>query len=258
MSGGFARPDTSESSAVTQNTRPAPPPTALAALRLALPIVRIGGGYETDVFRSGDGRLAIKIKHLTGPPAAIRARARQLARVAEIFCSYLGPEQSLLGQYLVVASDDGQSHVLAVQPFLNNAHGLHSVDLAARSPEEQVAIARQLDQIVTRALACYRATGYLPDLYGLGPQDSARARRLDLSWMLSEAWRILAGRPLTAAHNLLLRADGKIVLVDYDPIGHRWLSHRLLNGARALLLLRDRCQLAALGRSPASSSPKKR
>lgn len=225
---------------------PVVPTASFAALTLAEPIERIGGGYETDVFRTGDGRLALKLKHQAGAPAAMLARARRLKQVADLFRAYLGPDHSLPSEYLVVAGAAGQGQILAVQPFLADAHALDSIDLATLSPRDRAALAGQLQPLIAGALACYRATGYLPDLYGLGPHAGAMARRWDLRWIVREGWRILTGRPLITAHNLLLTGDGRVVLVDYDPICDRWPSCGLVYGTRAILLRRDRGQVAAL------------
>lgn len=224
----------------------APSGPTFAGLRLAEPVERIAGGYETDVFRSGDRRLALKLKHSSGSPAAMLARARRLRQVADMFRSYIAPEHGLPNDYLIVAGADGASHVLAVQPFLDGAHTLDTLQIDACTPAERSALAGQLAAIVAGALDCYRGTGYLPDLYGLGHRDGAQARTWDLRWVLRVGWRMLAGRPLISAHNLMLTADGQIVLVDYDPICRGWLFCRLAYLARALLLLRDRAHIAAL------------
>lgn len=224
------------------------PADSFAALRLIQPVIRIGGGYETDVFFSGDLGLALKLKHDNGKPAAMLARARRLRWAADQFRAYLGPEHSLLSAYLIVPGSAGTCRVLAIQPFLANARPLDSLEPAALEPETRLALATQLATILERAFACYRNTGTLPDLYGLGPHDAAQARRWDLRWILRTGWQMMAGRPLIAAHNLLLAADGRVVLVDYDPVCHGCLICRLVYAARALLLWRDYRHVAALAR----------
>jgi hypothetical protein len=224
------------------------PADSFAALRLRQPVTRVGGGYETDVFFSDDLGLALKLKHDNDRPAAALDRARRLRQAADRFCAYLGPEHSLLSDYLVVPGSAGTGRVLAVQPFLANARPLDSLDRAALRPEARVALAAQLAAILERAFACYRETGTLPDLYGLGPHDAAQARRWDPRWLLRTGWQMLAGQPLLAAHNLLLAADGRVVLVDYDPVCHGCLLCRVVYAARALLLWRDRRHIAALAR----------
>lgn len=232
--------------------RPAPQPDdpadSFAALRLTQPVTRVGGGYETDVFFSGDLGLALKLKHDNGKPAAMLARAQRLRRAADRFRAYLGPDHSLRSDYLVVPGSAGTGRVLAVQPFLANAHSLDSLDHAALGPKARVALAEQLAAILERAFACYRDTGTLPDLYGLGPHDAAQARRWDPRWILRTGWKMVTGRPLIAAHNLLLTADGRVVLVDYDPVCHGCLICHLVYAARALLLWRDCGHVAALAR----------
>lgn len=223
---------------------------SFAALSLARPIEQIGHGYETDVFHSRDGNLALKLKLRAGSPRAMLARARRLRAVAERFAAYLGPKHSLPSLYLLVAAPAGQSQILAIQPFLTDAHTLDTVDVAGLGREQRAEVARQLTAIVAGAIACYKATGSMPDLYGLGPHDAAQARRWDPRWVLRSARQMLLGRPLITAHNLMLTADGRVVLVDYDPICHGWLTCRLSYAARALLLRRDRGHIAALTAEP--------
>jgi hypothetical protein len=139
--------------------------------------------------------------------------------------------------------------VLVVQPFLAEAHPLDSLNHAALGTGARVILAAQLAAILERALACYRDTGTLPDLYGLGPHDAAHARRWDPRWLLRASWQLIAGQPLIAAHNLLLAADGRVVLVDYDLVCHSRLICRLVYAIRALLLRRDRAHIAALAHS---------
>jgi hypothetical protein len=232
--------------------RPVPltddPADSFAALRLTQPVTRVGGGYETDVFFSSDLGLALKLKHDNGKPAAMLARAQRLRRAADQFRAYLGPDHSLLSDYVIVPDSVGTGRVLAVQPFLANARPLDSLDHTALSPEVRVALAAQLAVILERTFACYRDTGTLPDLYGLGPHDAAQARRWDPRWLLRTIWKMLAGRPLIVAHNLLMAADGRVVLVDYDLICHGWLFCRFVYAARALLLWRDSGHVAAMAR----------
>jgi hypothetical protein len=233
--------------------RPAPqtdaPADSFVALRFTQPVTRVGGGYETDVFFSGDLGLALKLKHANGKPAAMLARARRLKQAADRFRAYLGPDHSLLSDYLVVPGSAGTGRVLAVQPFLANARPLDRLDRAALDPEARIALAAQLATILERVFACYRDTGTLPDLYGLGPHDAVQARRWDPRWLLRTGWQMVVGRPLIAAHNLLLAADGRVVLVDYDLVCHGCLICRLVYAARALLLWRDCRHVAALARS---------
>lgn len=232
---------------MTLPSPPAPEPSMpVAALGVLGPGERIGGGYETDVYRSGDGRFVLKLKRAAAGPIAALALARRLDVVARTFQRFLGPRHSLPSDYVVVPAGDGRAYVLGVQPFLAGAHPLDTVDLAALSAGARVALARQLWEITEGALACYGATGCLPDLYGLGPHLSDRVRRRDHSWMLTEGWSLVAGSPLLNAHNLMLCPQGHVVLVDYDPLCTRSAACGLIYGARALLLLRDRRQLAGL------------
>ncbi len=147
---------------------------------------------------------------------------------------------------MLVAGLDGQSRVLAIQPFLHNAVPLDTLDPASLSPLERLTFAGQLAQIIARSLACFHDSGMLPDLYGLSSHDGAQARRWDLRWVLRVGWRMLAGRPLIDAHNLLRTADGQVILVDYDPLCVGSPGCRLVYLARAILLIRDRTYVRGL------------
>jgi hypothetical protein len=232
--------------------RDAPPrpaaPAGLAALRLAQPVARIGGGYETDVFISGDRRYALKLKRGISGAAAALAQARLHRAAAERFRDYLGEDHAPPSYYLVVAGARGTRRVLGVQPFLNGARGLDTIDLAALGPDARAALAAQLADVVARSRACFAATGTLPDLYGTSSQDSAHARAWNLGWALRALWHLVAGRPLLGSYNLLLTPDWRVVLVDKDPLCPGGPLCRLVYAARAALLGRDRRQIAALAR----------
>lgn len=217
------------------------------ALRFEGPVRRIGGGYETDVFLSGDCRFALKLKRGVASVGAAIAQARELRAVAERFRGHLGPRHTVTNDYLVVAANGG-CRLLAIQPFLDGARGLDTLSLDTLTERERASLVRQLGSIVAGSEACFRATGTLPDLYGTGTREAAHARRRDMRWALHEIWHLVFEQPLLTSYNLLFTQDERLVLVDEDPICHGGLLCHLIYWARALLLWRDRWQVKALGR----------
>ncbi|MCU0493452.1 MAG: aminoglycoside phosphotransferase family protein [Chloroflexaceae bacterium] len=208
---------------------------------------RIAGGYETEVYLTADSRYVIKLKHDGGSREAMLAWARRMRAASELFARYLGPRHSLPNAYLVVDNGDTPPHVLSVQPFLPNAQNLDSLDYDTLSPDLRQSVFQQLITIVERSTACYQATGYTPDLYGVaGMHAHERHQRSSPRWLFQQAWRMLMQQPLLNAHNLMLTSDGRVVLVDYDLICHCWLNCRVYYAARRVLLWRDRAQLQAM------------
>lgn len=230
------------------------PMERFAALRIEEPVERIGGGYETDVFVTGDRRYVLKLKLLRRSPAQALAYARKLRAAGRRFQSYLGAHHSVPSDYLLVAGPDRRSYVLAVQPYLDGARPLGDRERTAEHMHTQQELARQLGAIVDSALLCFRHTGSLPDLYGLDPQSATDARGWRPSWPLRALWRLVAGRPLLASHNLMLTPTGRVVLVDYDLVCVGWVCF-LVYLARAVLLWRDRHHIADMARQHAANGP---
>ncbi len=228
----------------TPGTETAP---ALSALQFVQPLIYLSGGSQTDVYRTADRRFVIKLKATNARTGEARQQAAQLQQVADLLCAHLGPEHSLNTWFLVLANDTGQLLVVGVQPFLDGAHPLDAVVLGSLTRASQVSLLENLRSIVRRSLACYRSTGRVADLYGYGHKAGAEARRWHPRRLLAEGWRLISQNPLLTAHNLMLTHDGRVVVVDYDPICHSRLSCRLIYGARALLLVRDRLRLRAAG-----------
>jgi len=216
---------------------------ALSALQCAQSLIYLSGGSQTDVYRTADRRFVIKLKATNARTVAARQQAAQLQQVADLLRAHLGPEHSLNTWFLVLADDSGQQLVVGVQPFLDGAHPLDAVVLGSLTRASQVSLLENLRSIVRRSLACYHSTGRAADLYGYGRTAGSEARRWDPRRLLAEGWRLISQRPLLTAHNLMLTQDGRVVVVDYDPICHSRLSCRLIYGARALLLVRDQLQL---------------
>lgn len=225
---------------------------ALPALHLTHPLTYLSGGSQTDVYRTDDRRFVLKLKPGAGQADEAQRRAAQLKQLADALYADIGPAHSMPTWFLVLADEAGQPLVVGVQPFLDGAHPLDAIAIDTLTPPSRAAILAQLRTIVTRSLAGYRATGRVADLYGYGHKDGAEARRWEPRRLLAEGWRLISARPLLTAHNLMLTSDSRIVLVDYDPICSSHLGCRLIHGARALLLLRDRLQLAMLGRAAAA------
>jgi len=238
------------------------------------PLIRFAGGYETDVYRTADRRFVVKIKlgRIFPRHEALR-EARLMRAIAERFTACLGAKHTIPSQYVVAGSGDA-AHVLVVQPFLEHATPLHALRDDQLTPAEEEALADELREIVRRAWTCYRATGMLPDLYGLGGATDDERRRYR-TWYLAPLymWTFFVTRTLLRSHNLLLteappgRPGGaeeptappgrpeaparRVVLVDYDiALGDRHrLVRRLYSAVRVLLFVRDLLLLRRRGRS---------
>jgi hypothetical protein len=231
-------------SATTPTTGATPAP-ALPALQLARPLTYLSGGSQSDVYITADRRFVLKLKLLDGRDGAARREAAQLKRFADAVCAYLGPSHCLRTWFLVLADGEGRPLVAGLQPFLAGARPLDSIDADSLSPARRAGLHAHLRTIVAGSLRCYRATGRVADLYGYGRKAGAEARRLDPRRLLAEGWRLLSQRPLFTAHNLMLTADERVVLVDYDLICSAPLGCGPIYAARMLLLLRDWLQLEA-------------
>ena len=204
---------------------------------------RVGGGFETEVYLTEQGRYLVKLKgELGGDLLTALRHACRMREIAEQFVAYLGPEYSIPSYYVLSRDSAGKVQVLVIQPFVRSARPLDKVDYAALSAHERREIAGRLREIIRRQLVLYRETGYMPDLYGL--RSTGRLDRLRMSaphllpWHL---WSFLVRRNLLCSCNLLL-ADGperQIVLVDYDLVRWHPLLRRIYFAVRRLLCWRD-------------------
>ncbi|MBC8163891.1 MAG: hypothetical protein H7Z42_22000 [Roseiflexaceae bacterium] len=202
---------------------------------------RLGGGNETEVYRSDDGRWVIKLKAQLGGSAAQAAQvAHDMRAAADEFAACLGPRASLSSAYLIARDQQGHAQVLVIQPFLERAIPLAAIDYDALSREQRAEIACQLHEIIRRALVFYRHTRSMPDLYGRKSSSSAeRQRNASLLRVPQRVWSFLVERNLLRSQNLMLSPNGDIVLVDYDIVRRGRLYRAVYFGVRWMLFWRD-------------------
>ncbi len=219
-------------------------PTGLGALPLALPLHRLGGGYETDVYRTEDERYVVKLKRIGYRSARMASAQTQLLRaIAQHFAACLGSEHSLPSAFIVASDHTGNAQVVTIQPFLKDARPLYTVDYPALPRDQRQHLMAQLHVIIGRAQQCYRATGLVPDLYGVSGVSTGEVARLRAAYMTPlHLWNFFMTRTLLRSHNLLLTTDNRVVLVDYDLVMlHKpQLMRRVYFAFRALLFWRDR------------------
>lgn len=209
---------------------------------------RLAGGNETDVYITDDDRYVVKLKHDLGDDAAAAAlaHAREMRVAAEQFVECLGHDYTIANFYVVSRDGLGRAQVLAVQPFVEHARPLYSVDVWALSHDERRRIAAQLRDVIRRSLAFYRATGSMPDLYGRSTRSAEARKRANGLWRLPERlWSFLIDRNLLRSHNLLISSepDRSIRLVDYDFVRRGRLYRLIYFAVRWLLFWRDRALL---------------
>jgi hypothetical protein len=208
---------------------------------------RIGGGSETDVYRTADARYVVKLKDVTG--GSIEAALRQVAALRAAtgqFTNYLGPEHTIATDFLLARDHTGQLTIVAIQPYLAAASPLATVEYHTLQRRQWAQIERQLLTVLRRALRCYKRTGHMPDLYGTFSRTVAERRQLNtpLMWPV-RVWRFFTQR-LWRAHNLLLTQEPqpRVVLVDYDHVRWRGLWGRLYYAICWLLFWRELILLA--------------
>lgn len=202
---------------------------------------RVGGGFETDVYRSDDRRWAVKLKHDGGAdlPTTLR-RIAHMRRVADAFVECLGPDHSAPSYYVVSRDASGTIRTLVVQPFLNHARPLYTLSYARLDPAERATIARQLRYVVACTFAFYRRTRFMPDLYGMTSSGADERRVLGSVRVFPRLlWDFLVKRNLLQSHNLLLTEAQQVVLVDYDLVRWPWIVRRVYFAVRRLLHWRD-------------------
>jgi len=209
---------------------------------------RLAGGNETEVYWTDDRRYVVKLKdELGGDVCEAVAWARAMRAVAEHYTLCLGTRHTIPNYYVVARDGDGQAHALVLQPFVEGAQPLDTIDYRALSTTQRAEIAIQLGEIVRRAHAFYRATGSMPDLYGRSSGSSAERKRMRaLGTLPGRLWSFLVQRNLLRSHNLVLSMapECRIVLVDYDPVRQGRLYRLVYFAVRRVLLLRDLALLA--------------
>lgn len=223
-----------------------------AALDRDHDLERIGGGNETEVYRTDDSRYTVKLK--CGRGGAVRetiARARAMRAGADELVAWLGPRHTIPSQYVVGRDSAGRTQVLVIQPYLREARPLHLVDYTALSDAEREEITRQFHWLIRRSRAMYRATGRMPDLYGRTSASASERRHLNSPRQLPRRlWGFLVKRNLLRAHNLMLTdgPDRRLVLVDYDRVPRGPLYRWTYFTVRRLLFWRDLALVAWMRR----------
>jgi hypothetical protein len=222
-----------------------PHPTSMlfAALDAGHSLKRIGGGSETDVYCSNNGRYAIKVKAEMGQQVAeARTLARQMDHAAAEFQACLGPQYTIPNTFLLAHDSQGLVHVVSLQPLFKEALPLAQLDYPSLSPAERHAVAHQLRAIMRLTLQFYYATGAMPDLYGRVTKSKAdRQSRKGIAQLPCRLWGFLVTRSLLRSNNLLLTPapESRIFLVDYDPVFRSWLYRFVYYLVRWLLFWRD-------------------
>lgn len=226
-----------------------------APLDRDLHMERIAGGNETEVYLTDDRRYVVKLKSdLGGDSAGALVWATTMRAAAEQFAACLGPRHSIPSFYVVARDSEGKVQVLVIQPFVNDARPLYSIDYAQLPPDERAGLAAELRHVIGRALAMYYRNGSMPDLYGRTSTSKAERRRLNTPLMLPwRLWSFLVQRNLLRSHNLLLTAgpNPRVVLVDYDPVRRSRLYKAIYYAVRWALFWRDHLLILLMQRSGA-------
>jgi hypothetical protein len=203
---------------------------------------RIGGGSETDVYRTDDALYVVKLKGVVNNSVkSALAQAESLRDAAGQFTQYLGVEYSIPTYFLVAQDGAGKIYTVGIQPYLDQASPLAAIDYLSLTPRKWAQVERQLLIVLRRALRCYKRTGHMPDLYGTFSRSVLERKQMNrpLMWP-KRVWHFLTQR-LWYAHNLLLTHEPqlRVVLVDYDYVRWRGLWGRLYYAICWLLFWRE-------------------
>jgi hypothetical protein len=208
-----------------------------------LELERIGGGNETEVYRTDDRRFVVKLKSdMGGTTAQAIAHACEMQAAAQQFAGCLGPRHSIPTYYVVARDSAGSAQVLAIQPFLTGAQPLFDVRYRSLNGRERKHIAAELRDIIRCSLGLYKRAGAMPDLYGRTSINPDERKRLNTPLMLPwRMWSFLVQRNLLRSHNLMLTAEPepRIVLVDYDLVRRSRLYRTIYYLVRWMLFWRD-------------------
>jgi hypothetical protein len=226
-------------------------PTVITALFRFLgdeqQLERIGGGSETDVYRTTSADYVIKLKEVAGNEvASALAQAGSLRDAARQFTHYLGDEHSIANYFLIASAASGKIYTVTIQPYLHPASSLATVDYQTLPLRQWTQVERQLLMVLRRALRCYKRTGHMPDLYGAFSRSVSERQRINTPWLWPKrVWHFFSQR-LWQAHNLLLthEAQPRVVLVDYDHVRWPGLWGRLYYAICWLLFWRELLLLA--------------
>ncbi|MBI1298237.1 hypothetical protein GC175_25165 [bacterium] len=236
------------------NGKTTPQPNGLCrrsaeTLSIRQPLRRIAGGSETDVYAVNQNALLVKVKWVdryATPAQALAAAEEERAIVAE-FVQYLGLDHVIPSQFIISQDEDGWSRVIEVQPFLEDAVALDTVDFDALSAVDRREILGQLRGLVKNAIRCYEETSHIPDLYGT--YSTSTTERLELNHPMQwprRLWNFVVEHRLTRSHNLMLvqTPTPRVVLVDTDPVRWKgWQGKVYYWVVRWVLFQRDRILL---------------
>ncbi len=217
--------------------------TIFAPVDADLHLERIAGGNETEVYCTDDRRFVVKVKSEDGNTSYNALSEAQTMRVAaEAFATALGPEHTIPNYYFVARNSEGRVQPVVLQPYFGQAQALFEVDYASLSRAERRRLAKQLRRIIRRSLDFYGETGRMPDLYGRTSGSKAERKRFNALHMLPwRLWCFLVKRNLLRSHNLMLTdgPEGRVILVDYDPVQRSKLYQFIYYNVRRVLFLRD-------------------
>lgn len=207
-----------------------------------LHLQRIAGGNETEVYLTDDERYVVKVKDTSGGTLAEAIdEVKKLRAAATEAYTILGPQHTISNYFILSGDDAGQAHPLVIQPFLPNGEELFEIDYAALDEAERLDLAQQLLDIIQRAAQQYRHCGRMPDLYGRASRSPKERRQINAPHMFpTRVWSFLVWRSLLRSHNLMRLPDGRVVLVDYDPVDRSWLYKTVYFAVRYGLFLRDK------------------
>lgn len=212
-----------------------------AALDADLQLERIGGGNETEVYRTDDSQFVVKVKS-DGGGTSVDAywQAWEMRRAARRFSVVMGRKHRIPNYFLIAENEQGQAQALVVQPYYRDARPLSSVDYTTLGPALRRRIGWALIHIIYRSATAYFRRGWMPDLYGrVSTNHADRQQRNGWAALPSRVWSFLVERNLLRANNLLLTPEQQIILVDYDFIPHGKLYQFIYYNIRLLLFVRD-------------------
>ncbi|MBA3533360.1 MAG: hypothetical protein H0T73_15675 [Ardenticatenales bacterium] len=213
-------------------------------------VQRVAGGNESEVYCTDDHQFVIKIKgELAGSTDTALAHAQTMRQAATEFAACLGETYSIPTYFVIARDNAGESQVVIIQPYVHHARPLAEADYAQLSGEGRAEIARQLSDIIKRAVGCYRDRGRMPDLYGRKSRTPEERKRLNAPSMIFwRIWSFLVQRTLLRSQNLMMGEiyPHPIVLVDYDPVRQSNLYQWLYYLIRWMLFWRDRLLIQTL------------
>lgn len=80
----------------------------------------------------------------------------------------------------------------------------------------------------------------MPDIYGRTSASKSERKQLSgwamLPWRM---WSFLIERNILCSHNLMWTPEGRVILVDYDPMHQGWLYQMVYFHVRLALFVRD-------------------